>query len=743
MRKLSVFMILIVLCTSVLFLSVSEVRGETLWEVSFVSPSGHPVVDFAVYQDTLYAAADHKLYTYGLDSWGIIDAPTYITSIESANIASREPPLTEWNRAYGGADWDCAHALVQTSEGGYALAGPTRSYGSGENDFWLVKTDASGNMQWDETYGVGTGTQAHDDTPNSLVQTADGGYAIAGKSGAAFSLVKTDSLGNLVWNKTYAGSTAYSLVQTADGGYAMAGFISDVSEDFWLVRTDANGNMQWNKTYGGTNSDVAHSLVQTADGGFAIAGTTWSFGAGGLCKPLLVKVDAYGNLQWSNYYEFFPFWGAAWSLVLTSDGGYAIAGYINNSEEGGRDDFCLIKTDASGNEEWRKTYDEIGLSDDIAMSLVQTSDGGYALAGSTSNDTTNKSDFWLVKTDSFGNHLWNRIYGGSDNDHAQALVQTEDGGLALAGYTRSFGAGNCDFWLVKTGTLGSPIEKLIVGGQGGLYCYDGASFSLVFTVPVYIRVLGVYESKLYAGTFLDKPPKLYYCSGSADSPSDWHVDSGFSTILNFSGPFGSIDSFAAYGNAMFVSSGGSVYSSNGTEWSIVKTYDDVYAFCDMKVYNNKLCLATRDQAWRKPYYQGYSGFNGRVIEFDGENWTTVFDHDYWIFSLETYNGKLYVGTANRIYTYNGTDWSTSFNAVDGAYYAISFTTFNGKIYVGMGNGYILADPEPETVTSGTPVVPEYPSLLFLPLFIATTFLAVILYRRKRLASAQTSLLRSP
>jgi hypothetical protein len=125
----------------------------------------------------------------------------------------------------------------------------------------------------------------------------------------------------------------------------------------------------------------------------------------------------------------------------------------------------------------------------------------------------------------------------------------------------------------------------------------------------------------------------------------------------------------------------------------------------MQVYDGKLYLATKDQGWRKPMDQGGTGFSGRVIEYDGENWTTILDHDYWIYSLEAHDNKLYAGTANKIYTYNGTDWSMSFNAVEGAYYAISFTTFNGTIYVGMGNGYIFADPSSKTITA-----PEYSSL---------------------------------
>jgi len=235
-------------------------------------------------------------------------------------------------------------------------------------------------------------------------------------------------------------------------------------------------------------------------------------------------------------------------------------------------------------------------------------------------------------------------------------------------------------------------DKLIIGGKDGIYSYDGTTFTLIFTVSTYIKPLGVYSNTLYAGTILDKPPTLYYCNGSAENPDNWHTDTAFSTILNFSDPFGNIDSLAVYNNIMYVTCGGTVYSYNGTDWNITKTNDNVCAYLDMKVYNGKLYLATRDQAWRKPIYLGYSGFSGRIIEFDGNNWTTVFDHDYCIYSLEVYAGKLYAGTANEIDTYNGTHWNISFHSEQGAYYAISFGTFNNTIYAGMGNGYILADP---------------------------------------------------
>lgn len=279
-------------------------------------------------------------------------------------------------------------------------------------------------------------------------------------------------------------------------------------------------------------------------------------------------------------------------------------------------------------------------------------------------------------------------------------------------------------------SLESYEDKLIVGGQGGLYSFDGTTFNMILTVPTYIKVLGIYNNTLYAGTILDKPPILYYCNGSADNPADWHVETGFSSILNFSGPFGSIDSFAEYNGNLYVTSRGTVYCYNETGWSIVKTYDDVYAFLDMQVYDGELYLATRDQGWRKPIYQEGTGFGGRVIEFDGENWTTILDHDYWIYSLEVYDDKLFAGTANKIYTYNGTDWDVSFSALDGAYYAISMITYDGKIYVGMGNGYIFVDPVFEAAKTETPVVPEFPLVIMLPILMLTTLLGTIYTKKK-------------
>jgi len=300
-------------------------------------------------------------------------------------------------------------------------------------------------MEWNQTYGGGEVT--------SLVETLDGGYALAG--GAR--LVKTDEYGNMTWNQTYGEGDIRSLVETADGGYALAGktatFVTGVDDygNFWLIKTDADGNMAWNRTYGGEDYDYACVLVEASDGGYAIAGSTYSFGAGNH-DVWLVKTDAYGNVEWNQTYGGTGD-DVAFSLVQTSEGGYALAG--STYPIGSAEDFWLIKTDAYGDMEWNRTYGE-GDEFDVAYALVETSDGGYALAGGTGSFSIDEYDVWLVKTDGTGNMEWNHTYGGEKGDIAYSLVESSNGGYAIAGSTRSFGAGDEDFWLIKTNEQGVP-----------------------------------------------------------------------------------------------------------------------------------------------------------------------------------------------------------------------------------------------------------------------------------------------
>jgi hypothetical protein len=255
-----------------------------------------------------------------------------------------------WDKTFGGAGLEWACSVQQTSDGGYILAGRTDSYGAGGSDFWLVKTDSNGNKVWDKTFGGTAGDEAYD-----VQQTSDNGYILAGRTGSYgagngnFWLVKTDSKGNEQWNRTFSGTgpgEAESVQQTSDGGYILAGRTDSCSDrgfDFWLVKTDSNGNKTWDKTYGGTGRDTAYSVQQTSDRGYILAGATYSYGAGGsdFSDVWLVKTDSNGNKAWDK-----TFGGTArdeaYDVQQTSDGGYILAGQIS-SYGAGSWDFWLIK----------------------------------------------------------------------------------------------------------------------------------------------------------------------------------------------------------------------------------------------------------------------------------------------------------------------------------------------------------------------------------------------------------------
>ena len=385
-------------------------------------------------------------------------------SLES-KIATETAPEVEWGKTLGGSSYDRAYSVQQTSDKGSILAGVTKSFGAGESDFWLIKTDPNGNKEWDKTFGGSRLDSAH-----SVQQTSDGGYILAGVTqsfGAGESdlwLIKTDSNGNKEWDKTFGGSnvdSAHSVQQTSDKGYILAGLTNSFGageSDFWLIKTDSNGNKEWDKTLGGPNHEYARSVQQTSDGGYILAGLTNSFRAGDW-DFWLIKTDAKGDKEWDK-----TLGGSgddsAYSLQQTSDKGYILAGYTN-SFGAGDSDFWLIKTDSNGNKEWDKTFG--GSHFDRAYSVQQTSDGGYILAGYTYSFGAGKSDSWLIKTDPNGDKEWDKTFGGSEYDRAWSVQQTSDNGYILAGGTSSFGAGNEDFWLIKL-----KGDKIAVENQNNL-----------------------------------------------------------------------------------------------------------------------------------------------------------------------------------------------------------------------------------------------------------------------------------
>ncbi|MFX1536782.1 MAG: hypothetical protein ACFFDI_21400 [Promethearchaeota archaeon] len=372
-----------------------------------------------------------------------------------------------WAQIYENDVFDRAFAVIQTRDGGFALAGSTESYTYGvEADFWLVKTDANGVAQWNQSYG-GPGREL----ASTAIQTRDGGFALAGNTGSYgageydFWLVKTDANGVAQWNQSYGGpgrELASTAIQTRDGGFALAGNTNDTSRywwyktlDFWLVKTDTNGTMLWNQTYGNSKTEECYSIIQTADGGFALTGYTESYGARGQ-DYWLVKTDANGVAQWNQTYGGTGEEVAS-TVIQTADGGFALAG-ITESYGAGEHDFWLVKTDANGRVQWNQTYGNTG--DDWCTDTIQTADGGFVLVGSMQQLLPyGGGNTWLVKTDAHGITQWTQSFRSPYWDRIYVVVQTHDGGFALAGETTQ-GQGGSNFRLWKIDPRSSLSDTL-------------------------------------------------------------------------------------------------------------------------------------------------------------------------------------------------------------------------------------------------------------------------------------------
>jgi uncharacterized repeat protein (TIGR01451 family) len=410
----------------------------------------------------------------------------------SATIAKSQVEI-QWQRCFGGTSVEKAYSIQQTTDRGYIVAGYTDSNNGdvsgnhGGLDIWVVKSNEQGNIQWQKCLG-GTGAEA----ANSIQQTTDGGYIVAGRTGSNNGdvsgnnggydmwLIKLDPQGNIQWQNCLGGTSADyadAVQQTTDGGYIVAGYTTsnngDVSgnhggADMWIVKLDPQGNMQWQKCLGGTGAEAANSIQQTADGGYIVAGSAGSntgdvLGNNGYIDMWVVKIDLQGNIQWQECLggtieEF------VLSIQQTTDSGYIVAGYTrsNNGDVSGNhgnDDMWIVKLDSNRNIQWQKCLG--GTNYDRAYSIQQTTDGGYIVAGHTTSNNGNVSgnhggeDMWVIKLDLQGNIQWQKCLGGTIEDVSTFIKQTIDGGYIVAGYTYSNNGdvlgnnGVVDIWIVK------------------------------------------------------------------------------------------------------------------------------------------------------------------------------------------------------------------------------------------------------------------------------------------------------
>ena len=374
--------------------------------------------------------------------------------IFSLNVFSQAPAI-QWQKCLGGTGFEIANSMEQTSDGGYIVAGYSDSNDSivtgnhGDNDYWVVKLSNAGYIQWQKCYG-GTST----DEATSVKQSIDGGYIVAGWSSSNDSDV-TGNHGDI---------------------------------DCWIIKLDSTGALQWQKSYGGTDWDDAESIQQTNDGGYIFSGFSGStngdvVGNHGGFDYWVVKLDGTGNIQWQKCYGGTNNEGA-YSIQQTNDGGYIVAG-SSASNDGdvagnhGGGDYWIVKLDSTGTLQWQRCYG--GTNDDEAFSIQQTTDGGYIVAGESNSNNIDVTgnhgsyDYWIVKLDSVGILQWQKTYGGINSDAALCIEQANDGGYIAGGASDSndgdvtghhgnVGLYQYDYWIVKLNSTGLLLWQESYGG---------------------------------------------------------------------------------------------------------------------------------------------------------------------------------------------------------------------------------------------------------------------------------------
>jgi gliding motility-associated-like protein len=426
-----------------------------------------------------------------------------LTLILSFFFLDAQTPAVEWQKCLGSNFSDYADNIQPTSDGGYIISGLSTGPDNGDvmghhgnptvGDLWIVKMNSSGQIEWQKSLG---GNQS--ETGGYILQTSDGGYIIAGASSSVgcelsgnhgefdFWVVKLNSKGDMQWQKMYGGSKteiAYSISQSADGGYFVAGITSsndgDVSGnhgdiDYWIIKIDAVGKLIWQKTLGGTQQDICKSIRASSDGGCIVTGTSDSnngdaSGNHGSTDGWVVKLSDKGTIQWQKML------GGSMSeqldCIQITSGGYILSGLSNsfdgdvNGVHGGYDAW-IVKLDLNGKIIWQKCYG--GSNYDVAKYIQNTADGGYIFIGasiSTDGDITCNAgtrDLLVIKINSAGILQWQKTIGGVDFDEGVCVQPLQNGSYIVAGNTSSsdiesyhtpVGGGiyddKYDYWVIK------------------------------------------------------------------------------------------------------------------------------------------------------------------------------------------------------------------------------------------------------------------------------------------------------
>ena len=435
--------------------------------------------------------------------------------------AFAQAPAIEWQQSYGGTEADFMNVALSTSDGGYFFAGDSYSSitgnktenSNGATDFWVLKTDANGTIEWQNAIGGSAYDVLYD-----AHQTPDGGYIIGGYSSSGISgdktesnlgeqdywVLKLSSTGTIEWQnslRTNKNDMCTSLHFTDDGGYIVGGFssggvngdkttASKGLDDFWILKLDVFGNISWQKTIGGSSTDMLVTIRQTTEGGYIVGGSSISNASAdktensnGAYDYWIMKLTSTGTITWQNTIGGSDM-DALSDVIQTSDGGYLLGGYSSSGISGdkseanlGSDDYWVVKLDPSGNISWQNTIG--GSGRDVLTGLHQNYDGGYIISGYTptgiSGDKTEATyggfsygDYWILKLDIGGNLIWQKTIGGNGEDLSGGLDITPDGSIIISGTSMSPISGNkttpfygiADFWAIKLVANCTPTEEV-------------------------------------------------------------------------------------------------------------------------------------------------------------------------------------------------------------------------------------------------------------------------------------------
>ncbi len=598
---------------------------------------------------------------------------------------------TDWFETYHLGDGAVGLAIIQASDGGYAVTGEIQNDTLGISVAFILKTDQYGELEWcqyyDTIYSIGfdiiqasddgfvvSGTVAHEDQNQmrlfktsatgtlewsqtydgyvaaSVVATSDGGYAAAGAirnfttEEQNVYLVKTDSAGNELWNQTYNANSetmdyAYSLILTSDGGFAMAGY-AYTSTDYMtfalIIKTDGNGVLEWNQTYNEATETYIYSLIETSDGGYAAVGMAYSYNLNYESIVTLLRVSSNGTLQWQQFYtQAGTSMGRA--INQTANGGFAIFGaHIQTTTGLERMGAYQMKTSSDGTFTSIQTYSS--QDREYGYSIAATSDGGYVVAGYAYTQMVGESEAYLVKISSEGILEWKHTYSISDSTRATAVIQTADGGYALTG------TANGEMFLIKTYSNGTLAWSQIYIGEGyGTYgnalvqTSDGG-----FAVAGYVYSAATDSDDVYlVKTYANGTMKWNQSYGDADAD-----ENGYSMVLTSDGSF---------------VIGGNYYSDDGTDAMLLKVNAD------------------GTLAWNQIYNSTYENYAYSIVATSDGGYALA-GH---IYNYDTDDSNLYLikTNSNGIYqwnqTYENTDDDHGYSIIqakDGGYVLAGYTS---------------------------------------------------------------------